>query len=129
MEQPNLGAQLKQIREVALRKKTEAEQAARRAHYERIQAEREQIQAWWVSYITKVADQIQKGQEPRAQKMPMWVKQDTFLISHVLHSHHDIWKLMWLPHATRLGLRLQIRVIIKPDWSSGGYEMLVEPLE
>jgi hypothetical protein len=129
MEQINLGVQLKQIREVALRKKTEAEQAALRAQYERIQAERDQIQAWWVNYMMRVAEQIQKGQEPSAQKMPSWVMQGSYLITHDLHSHHDIWKLRWQPAASNLGLRLLIREIIKADWSSGGYEMRVEPSE
>jgi 1,6-anhydro-N-acetylmuramate kinase len=100
----NLGAQLKQIRQRKLDSVNQAQQAKIQAAYERSQAERAQIQNWWLDIFAKAVSQINQGQEPSPRQVPSYVMQQGRPITHELHSHHDIWINLMLNGSRTVGL-------------------------
>ena len=124
--QVNLGALLRKIREAKQAAALDKEQARVRAAYEQSQRERASIRDFWLEYVSHVVKQIMQGKEPKARKMPnvflQGGPQRDYLITHELHTHHDMW-LEIQAGAAKLGL-----VVCLTHVDTGNYEMSVEPI-
>lgn len=124
--QVNLGALLHKIREDAQAAVQAKEQARVRAAYEQSQRERNSIRDFWLEYVSHVITQINQGKEPQARKVPDVFIQGgphrDYLITHELHTHHDVW-LEIQSGAAKLGLVVCLAPVVFSH-----YEMSVEPI-
>lgn len=130
MEQENLGAKLRKIREDAQAAALNKEQARVRAAYEQSQQQRASIRDFWLQYVSHVVTQINQGKEPKARKVPdvfeQRVNASSYLITHELHNHHDMW-LEIQSGAAKLGLVVCLTYNHDGYGETSWYEISVEP--
>lgn len=129
-EQVNLGERLRAIREARLAAERAHEEARVRAAYEKREQERVSIRRTWYEYVSYVITQIDQGKEPKPRKLPEafceWNNLNRYLLTHELHTHHDVWKEMQAG-AAQLGLVIHINHCHDGVGISSWYEISVEP--
>jgi hypothetical protein len=127
----NLGERLRKIRADKQEAARAEEEARVRAAYEKHERERKQIREFWYDYVTHVTNQINRGLEPQPRKTPevfhQWSNKNRYLITHELHSHHDVWQEI-MEGSAKLGLEVKLEYVHDGMGWESWYEIRVEPL-